>query len=134
MAIPNPYEKMRQNAILTTPKEELTLMLYDGAVRFLNQAITALEARDYIKTNELAIKTQQIIREFQLTLDTKYEVAQNMAVLYDYIHTLLWEGNIEKSTAKLDEARTMIRELRDTWKEAMLLAKARHPTAHVTQA
>jgi flagellar protein FliS len=130
----NPYEKMRQNAILTTPKEELTLMLYDGALRFLNQAISALEKKDYVKTNEFAVKTQNIIREFQLTLDRTYEVSNNLATLYDYIHNLLWEGNVEKSEKKLDEARTMIRELRDTWKEAIRLAKASHATADMTQA
>ncbi len=120
----NPYDKLKQNAIFTTPKEELTLMLYDGALRFCNQAIIALENKDLMRVNELLIKVQNIIREFQLTLNRDYEVSDNFAAMYDYIYRQLIEANLTKNMDILCEARDLIRGLRDIWKEAMLVARS----------
>lgn len=124
MAMQNPYDKLKQNAIFTTPKEELTLMLYDGALRFCNQAIIALENKDLMRVNELLIKVQNIIREFQLTLNRDYEVSDNFAAMYDYIYRQLIEANLTKNMDILCEARDLIRGLRDIWKEAMLVARS----------
>ncbi len=123
MAVHNPYDKMRQNAIMTTAKEDLTLMLYDGALKFANQAITALENKDYMKCNELVIRTQNIIREFQLTLNAEFEISGYFASMYEYIYRRLLEGNTAKDVTILKEARDLIRDFRDMWKEAMVLAK-----------
>jgi flagellar protein FliS len=67
--MPNPYDKYLENKIATAAPEELTLMLYEGALKFCNQAITALEAQDLEKGGALIIRVENIIREFQLTLD-----------------------------------------------------------------
>jgi len=119
----NPYAKYADNALFTAPKEELALMLYDGALKFANQAVTALEAKDYAKVNEMIIRVENIIIEFQMTLDKKYEVSNNLNLLYDYMYRRLLDANIQKEMEPLVEVRDMIRELRDTWKEAMKLAK-----------
>jgi flagellar protein FliS len=119
----NPYAKYEDNSINTASREELTLMLYDGAMKFLNQSISAVEAKDFDKANELNQRVQDIIREFQITLDHKYEVSGQLNSLYDYIVRKLVEGNMTKDLEALSEAREMIRELRDTWKEAMKIAK-----------
>ncbi len=119
----NPYDKMRENAMLTASKEELTLMLYDGALKFCNQAIIALENKDMEKANNAIIRVQDIIREFQVTLDRSYDVSKYLDAMYDYIFRRLIDANIKKDVEILEEVRGFLRELRDTWKEAMRLAK-----------
>lgn len=61
----NPYAKYKSNSISTATPEELTLMLYNGAIKFCNQAAVALEKKDYMKSNKLIQRVQDIIREFQ---------------------------------------------------------------------
>lgn len=119
----NPYAKYKNNAINTATKEELTLMLYDGAVKFCNQALSFMEAKDHLKTNECIRKVQDIVREFQITLDKKHSIANQLDQLYDYLHHRLLEANLKKDMEILTEVRDHLRSLRDTWKEAMKLAK-----------
>lgn len=115
----NPYEKYQQNTVFTAPKEDLTLMLYEGALKFANQAIYALEDKDLEKTNHLVLRVQAIIRELQLTLNMNFEISKQLAAMYDYIFELLIAGNMEKNVKKLEEARDLIRDFRDIWKEAI---------------
>ena len=123
MQQPNPYDKYLENRVATASKEELTLMLYDGALKFCNQAIAALEAKEIEKASGLIIRVENIIREFQLTLNRKYEVTKNLDMLYDYIHRQLVEANLHKSIDILQEMQFLLRELRDMWKTAMTVAK-----------
>ncbi len=123
MAINNPYAKYANSKIATATPEELTLMLFDGALKFCNQAKMAFESKDYMKSNKLIQKVENIIREFQITLDHKYEIAEQLDMMYDYIYRILVKANISKDVTLLDEATGLIRQLRDTWKEAMKLAK-----------
>ena len=126
--INNPYDRYKNNAINTATKEELTLMLYDGAVKFCNQALIHIENKDHPKANETIIKVQNIVREFQITLNRNHDVANQLDSLYDYIHRRLVEANVNKDKEILTEARDHLRELRDTWKEAMKLAKQQEAT------
>ncbi|MCL2168662.1 MAG: flagellar export chaperone FliS [Defluviitaleaceae bacterium] len=119
----NPYAAIRENAVLTATKEELTLMLYDGALRFCNQAIVALEKKDYGKTNDYLLKVQNIIQEFRLTLDKRYEIAAQLDALYDYLYSRLIEANMKKDMGILEEIRDHLRGLRDTWKDAMKISR-----------
>jgi len=119
----NPYTKMSEDKIYSATKEELTLMLYEGALRFANQALVALDNNDFLKVNELLLRTQDIIREFQLTLKDEYEISKNFRALYDYIFRLLIDANVKKTKEPLEEARDFIREFRDMWKEAMKVAR-----------
>jgi len=119
----NPYDKYKTNAVNTAPKEDLTLMLYEGALKFCNQALIALESKDAVKANGLIIKVQNIIREFQITLDHKYEISAQLDILYDYLYRRLIEANIKKDAEILTEVRDHIRGLRDTWREAVKLSR-----------
>lgn len=123
MTAHNPYDKYRDNIVYTATKEELTLMLYDGALKFCNQAIVALESKDLMKANELIIRIQEIIREFQLTLNRSVQVSKYFDSMYDYMHTRLLEANVKKDKEILAEIRDLIREFRDMWKDAMKLSK-----------
>ena len=123
MSINNPYDKYRLNAINTATPAELTLMLYNGALKFCNQAMVAFEQDDYIKANKLIQRVEDIIREFQITLNRKYQISEQFDMMYDYIYRCLVNANIKKSVELLEEATGLIRTMRDTWKEAMKLAK-----------
>lgn len=124
MAVNNPYTKFRNNAIYTATPEELTLMLYDGALKFCNQALIALENKDYMKTNELIQRVKNIIREFQITLKKEYEISEQFSIMYDYIYRRLTQANLKKDIEILHEATDLIRQMRDTWKEAMKIARS----------
>ena len=119
----NPYDKYKNNTVFTATKEELTLMLYDGALKFCNQAIVALENKDYGRTHELIVKVENIVREFQITLDMRYEISTQLNLIYDYLYTRLVSANLGKDMEILLEVRGHLRGLRDTWKEAMKLAR-----------
>ena len=119
----NPYLKIEDDAIYTASKEELTLMLYEGALKFMNQAIDATESADTQKAHTLIIRVEDIIREFQITLDFQYEISNQLNSLYDYMHHRLIEANMKKDIEIMKEVRDMLRDFRDTWKEAMSTAK-----------
>ncbi len=103
----------------TASPAELTLMLYEGAIKFCNKAIYAIEAKDISKANENLLKAQKIIMEFRSTLDHKYPVAQDFERVYDYVYRRLVEANIKKDKDIVEDALKYIREMRDTWKEVM---------------
>lgn len=114
----NAYQR---NAILTASPAELTLMLYDGAIKFANIGILAIKKKDYEKANTNIKKAQAIITELRVTLDHKYKVWEDFERVYDYIYRRLVEANIKKDIEILEDALKYIREMRDTWKEVMRL-------------
>lgn len=117
----NLYQK---NAIETASPAKLTLMLYEGAIRFSNIALEAMESEgrlDYEKINTNIKKTQNIIVELRSTLDMKYPVAKDFDNVYDYVYRRLVEANMQTDPEILKEALGHIRTMRDTWKEVMRL-------------
>lgn len=119
MPVQNPYEEYQRNKILTASPAEITLMLYEGAIKFCNIAIMAIEQNDMEKAHINITKTQRIIEEFRNTLDRKYEVAKEFDKIYVYVLQRLFEANIKKDKEILEEVNTHLRSLRDTWKEVM---------------
>ena len=119
----NVYNKYRNNVIMTVSHQELTLMLYDGALKFCRQAIMVIEEDKIKEAHDYIVRVEDIIEEFQATLDKKYEISSNLELLYDYIYRRLVEANIQKDKDILEEVYGLIKELRDTWKEAMKLSK-----------
>lgn len=119
----NAYSQYANNRILTASPAELTLMLYEGAIKFCNIAIMAIENNDIEKAHTNIMKAQRIIEEFQLTLDFKYEIANDFNNVYNYLMQRLREANLTKDKEILEEVNTHLRVMRDTWKEVMKLAK-----------
>jgi len=113
----------KDNKILTATPAELTLMLYEGAIKFCNKALLAMEKNDIVNINKNIIKAEKIISELRATLDFKYPVAKEFDMVYDYIYRRLIDSNIKKDKEILEEALGYIREMRDTWKEVMKRAK-----------
>lgn len=117
----NPYAQYNQNKILTASPAELTLMLYDGAIKFCNIAIMGVEQNDVQKAHTNIMKVQKIIEEFQITLNFKYEIANDFNNVYNYIMKRLREANMTKDKAILEEVLEHLHTMRDTWKEVMRL-------------
>ena len=100
MALPNGYQNYQKNKILTASPAQLTLMLYDGAIKFCNLAIMAIE-------------------EFRATLNFKYPVAQDFDNVYKYLYDRLVEANFHKDKEVLEEVLEHLRTMRATWEEVM---------------
>lgn len=120
----NIAQEYNRNKILTASPAELTLMLYEGAIKFCNIAIVAIEKKDYEKANINIKKAENIITEFKVILNHKYAVAEDFEKIYDYIYSLLVEANISKDIEVLNRALDEIRGMRDIWKEVMKRAKS----------
>ena len=121
----NTINAYQRNVILTASPAELTLMLYDGAIKFCNIAIMAIEKQDMEKAHVNLKKAQAIISELRVTLDHKYPVWEDFDRVYQYIYDCLTDANIQKSIELVEEALKHIREMRDTWKEVMQKAGAK---------
>lgn len=122
MAIQSGYQKYERNKILTASPAELTLMLYEGAIKFSNIAIMAIEKGEVEKAHNSIMKVQRIITEFQATLNHKYETAKDFEEIYQYLQQRLIEANIKKDKDIMEEVLKHLRVMRDTWKEVMSLA------------
>lgn len=115
----NPYAAYNNSKIQTATPAELTLLLYEGAIKFTNIAIVAMEKNDVQKAHDNIMKTEKIIEEFQATLDHKYPVAKDFEAVYSYLLKRLFDANIRKDPEILEEVLRHLRTLRDTWKEVM---------------
>ena len=116
-------EVYRQQQVMTATPEALTLMLYNGAIKFINESIEASKKKEYEKANTSCIKAQNIISEFRLTLKMEYEISKNLLALYNYAYDRLVEGNMNEDISKLEEAKGILSELRDAWAQAMKAVK-----------
>lgn len=119
MAMPNAYAQYNNNKVMTASPAELTLMLYEGAIKFCNLAEMGIEQNDIQKAHTNIIKVQKIIDYLRQTLDMKYEVAQDFENIYSYLSQRLIEANIKKDLEILKEVNTHLHSVRDTWKEVM---------------
>ncbi|WP_313131383.1 flagellar export chaperone FliS [Anaerocolumna sp.] len=109
----------QNNKINTATPAELTLMLYEGIIKFCNIAIIGIEENDIKKANLNIQKAEKIITHLRSTLDYKYPVAKDFDNVYDYVFDRLVQANIRKDKDIIEEVLEHIRELRDTWKEVM---------------
>jgi flagellar protein FliS len=119
----NPYATYANNKVLTASPAELTLMLYEGAIKFCNLARIDMEKEEYGDAMHHVQRARNIITELQSTLNFKYPVAKDFDLIYTYIFQLMTECNSKHSIEALDEILLQLRDLRDTWKQVMKTAK-----------
>lgn len=119
------YATYQNSKIMTATPAELTLMLYEGAIKFCNIAIMGVEQRDIQKAHINIRKVQNIIEEFRTTLNHKYPIAQDFENVYVYLSDRLVEANVKKDKEILEEVLVHLRTMRDTWKEVMQIAGRR---------
>ncbi|MDQ0161944.1 flagellar export chaperone FliS [Bacillus alveayuensis] len=128
MAMNNPYQAYQENSIQTASPGELTLMLYNGCLKFIKLAKKAIEENDVEQKNINLQKAQKIIQELMVTLNTDIDVAKSMMAMYEYMNRRLIEANIKNDVGILDEVEDYVVQFRDTWKEVIQLnRKQQHP-------
>jgi len=113
------YAQYKNNKVMSASGPELTLMLYDGAIKFLNVADYAIEKKDISKAHQHIMKTERIIEYLRNTLDMKYPVAQDFENMYSYIYRRLVEANISKDREIVAEINEHMHAIRDNWVEVM---------------
>ncbi|MFC7393849.1 flagellar export chaperone FliS [Scopulibacillus cellulosilyticus] len=118
-----PQQAYQQNSVTTASPGELTLMLYNGCLKFIKQGKKAMVNKNIQVKNEQLIKAQSIIHELMVTLDRSQPVSEHMLPLYEYIHRLLIEANVKNNPDILDEAAELVTEFRDTWKQVIQLCR-----------
>jgi len=109
----------KNQQVMTASPEQLTLLLYNGALRFLNESIQAMEQEDIQKSHNANMRVQAIVREFMITLDMTCELSADWAKLYEYTEYCLIQGNIKKDIAQLHQAKSVLEDMREAWTGAM---------------
>lgn len=115
-------DQYKEQSILTARPEELTLMLYNGIIKFANLAKIFIEAKNVEKTHHAIVRAQDIISELNITLNMDYDISKNLRSLYEFMNARLMDANIKKESSILDEVLEIAEDMRDTWKEAMGLS------------
>lgn len=123
MSFGNPYANYANTKIQTATPAQLTLMLYDGAIKFCNLAINAVEEGQIEMANTNIKKVESIIAEFRATLNFKYPVAKDFDNVYEYLGRRLLEANLHKDKEILEEVLSHLRVMRETWTEVMKQSK-----------
>ncbi|MBS3872615.1 MAG: flagellar export chaperone FliS [Firmicutes bacterium] len=125
MAMPNPYQVYQQQSVMTASPGDLTLMLFNGCLKFMGRAELALEKKDLAGAHEALLRAQDIIAELMSSLDMQYELSGNLLALYEFIYRHLVQANIKKDPSLIAEAVALVAELRDAWAEAVQVTRAR---------
>ncbi|MFS0555832.1 flagellar export chaperone FliS [Brevibacillus sp. 179-C9.3 HS] len=120
----NAAQTYQTNQVTTAAPSELTLMLYNGAIKFIKQAKVALEERNFVKVHENCLKVQNILFELMSSLKKDFPVSRDFEKMYEYMLRRTVEANMRKNMEILDEVEDLFIQFRDTWKEAMILARS----------
>ncbi|MGM0898366.1 MAG: flagellar export chaperone FliS [Bacillota bacterium] len=123
MATINPYQAYQQNSVMTASPEELTLMLYNGCLKFIKLAKKAMQDKQFEEKNKNLLKAQAIIQELRSTLNPDIALSKELEQLYEYQYNSLVEANMKNDETMLEAVLADVAELRNTWKQAMALAK-----------
>ncbi|MYL33978.1 flagellar export chaperone FliS [Pontibacillus yanchengensis] len=113
------YQAYQSNSVQTASPGELTLMLYNGCLKFMKLAKRGIEEKDYELKNTNIQKAQRIIQELMVTMNPEYDITNDVMPLYEYINHRLMEANLHNDTEILNEASELVTEFRDTWKEVV---------------
>jgi flagellar secretion chaperone FliS len=129
---PQAAQQYLRTKVLTATKEQLQLMLFDGAIRFADQGRAALEQKNFEASHKALTRAQQIVTELINALRTEVypELCTKLAALYTYAHRHLVAANVNHKIEAVDEALKVLRYQRETWVMLMeQLTKARANTA-----
>lgn len=119
----NAVQTYQSNQVTTATPAELTLMLYNGAIKFVKQTKSAIQEKNVVKAHEFSLKVQNILYELMSTLNQDYSISKEFMKLYEYMLQRTIEANMRKDLEILDEIEYLFIQFRDTWKEAMILSK-----------
>ncbi|QSS99609.1 flagellar export chaperone FliS [Pontibacillus sp. ALD_SL1] len=113
------YQAYQNNSVETASPGELTLMLYNGSLKFMKLAKKGIEEGDIELRNTNIQKAQKIVQELMVTMNPDYSITQEVMPLYDYVNRRLMEANLKNDSIILNEAFEIMTDFRDTWKEVV---------------
>lgn len=117
------YNVYKQNSVTTASPGELTLMLYNGCIKFIEHAKKSIEDKNIEQRNYYIQRAQAIISELMSTLNMDIEISKQMLPLYEYMYYRLTQANIKNDIAILDEVKDLVTEFRNTWKEVIKITR-----------
>lgn len=110
---------------MTASPEELVMMLYNGIIRFVNEAKQAIDDKNIERAHNSITRAQDIVLELMSTLDMQYDISKNLYSIYEYLSRRLIEANLKKDKVALDEVESLVSDLKDTWGKAMDKVRAK---------
>ncbi|WP_413300364.1 flagellar export chaperone FliS [Bacillus sp. 1P10SD] len=125
MVLNNPYQTYQKQAVTTSKPEDLTLMLYQGLVKFIRLSKKSLENKNMEESHGYNLRAQDILSELMITLKKGYTVSDPLLTMYDYMKSRLIEANLNKNSAILEEVEGFALELSETWSTAMKQIKTK---------
>ncbi len=129
MAVQNPYSNYAKQGVMTASPGELTLMLYDGCIKFIKRAQIFIEEQNMEQAHNNIVRAQDIIIELTNTLDLNYTLSDELLAIYDFINHELIEANITKDTEKLGGIAELLSDIRNTWQQAIKISKQQESAA-----
>ncbi len=120
----NPYQKYKQQSVMTMTQTEMITMLYDEVVKQLNAAMLMMDKKDLGVVNSSLQKSQRIINYLRNSLNHNYEVSGGLEAMYEYFNYQIVQANIKKSKDPLVEIIPMVKELKETFVTANQAIKA----------
>ena len=115
----NGFNAYKNNSVNFASKEQLLLMLLDGAVKFTKRGRLAIVDKDIQLAHNSLSRVQDIFTELRVTLDTNAgDWARQIFNVYGFINEKLYEANIKKDEKIIDEVLPLIEEVREIWNEA----------------
>lgn len=120
MSFNKQHQVYQNNAVNTASPSELTLMLYNGCIKFIKQAMKDIDGDQFEAKNKNIQKAQNIILELMVTLNMEVDISNQFMSLYEYMHHRLTEANTQHDKAALEEVLSFVIEFRDTWKQVIL--------------
>lgn len=121
MVASHPFQTYQKQAVTTSRPEELTLMLYQGLVKYIRLAKIDLENNNIEGSNKHILRAQDILTELMITLKTGYEISESLLSIYDFMKGRLIEANLTKKVDLLEEVEGFALELVETWSGALKL-------------
>ena len=119
MSAQSAHQAYKNNSVTTASPGELTLMLYNGCIKFLGKAKVAIHEKNIQEKNLNLQKAQRIIQELMSTLNMDIEISKSMLPMYEYMNHRLIEANIQNDSTLVSEVEGYVIEFRDTWKEVI---------------
>jgi flagellar secretion chaperone FliS len=115
------YSRYRHSTVETASPGKLVVMLYDGAIRFLGEALEHLEVNHPKETHEAIVKAENILCELMSALDMQRggKIAENLLSLYEFMHLRLVEANIQKDAGRVRDVLGLLQDLREAWAKAV---------------
>ncbi|NQU43445.1 flagellar export chaperone FliS [bacterium] len=113
------YQDYARTDIQTSDPRAVVVLLYEAAIRFLNQAAIAARQEERMEMSRLILKTNKIIHFLSNALDFEQgaEIAENLHKLYTYMRDILHEANLHADPDKIDEVLNLIKPLHEAWRE-----------------